>query len=467
MKPSIPRPAFGSSPLQGPALSRRAFVELGAGGLVASWFLRSSASAFAASVAPQSATPRNTAKNAILVFLPGAPSQTDTWDLKEGSWTPASFAPTSYGPVRFPKGLMPKMADRLGDVSIVRSYQAWALVHGLAQTWTQISRNPTGALGNVAPHIGSVVALEMEARRSASDVLPSFVAINAPGSLSDAGYLPSIYSPFTAAPAAAGTGLTSLAHPDGSARFALRWNDLQAVDAALRTGSPLGKDAADLVGFYGQAKTMMDSPDVNKLFQWTTADYQRYGNTSFGGSCLAAKQVLAGRKGARFIQVTLGGWDMHANIYAAQNGLTALATQLDNGLSNLILDLKATPGETPGKTLYDETIVLVAGEFGRTVGNLNGQAGRDHFLRTSVVLFGGGIKPGQVIGATDATGANLAQAGWSGNRDVRPEDITSTLYSALGIDWTTVRYDDPVGRGFEYVPYAKDGTYKPVDELFG
>jgi hypothetical protein len=49
---------------------------------------------------------------------------------------------------------------------------------------------------------------------------------------------------------------------------------------------------------------------------------------------------------------------------------------------------------------------------------------------------------------------------------VRPEDLTSTIYSALGIDYTTVRHDDPLGRGFEFVPFAKDGVYSPVNELF-
>ncbi len=80
MKPSIPRPKSGSSPFQGPGLSRRGFVELSVGGLVASWFLRSPAAAMAAENA--GVIPRNTAKNAIFVFLPGAPSQIDTLDPK-------------------------------------------------------------------------------------------------------------------------------------------------------------------------------------------------------------------------------------------------------------------------------------------------------------------------------------------------------------------------------------------------
>jgi uncharacterized protein (DUF1501 family) len=124
------------------------------------------------------------------------------------------------------------------------------------------------------------------------------------------------------------------------------------------------------------------------------------------------------------------------------------------------------PGSVAGKTLLDETLVVIVSEFGRTVGALNGQGGRDHNLRMSTVWAGGGVRGGRVIGSTDATGNNVADYGWSGNRDVRPEDVTCSVYSALGIDYTTVRHDDPLGRGFEYVPFAKDGTYQPVGELW-
>jgi hypothetical protein len=400
------------------------------------------------------------------VFLPGAPSQIDMWDLKEGSWTPSDFAPTSFGAgLRFPAGLLPKISDHLGDIAIVRSLKASALVHGLGQTWLQIARNPTGATGSIAPHLGAVAALELDPQRGPSDVLPSFIALNTGGSLVGSGYFPSVYSPFSVQPTS--TGLTSLTHPDGSARFALRWNDLVNLDAALRNGQPLGKDAADAVGFYGQAKTLMDSPDVNALFSYSTSDSQRYGATAFGNSCLVARQLLAGKRGARFVQVTLTGWDMHSNIYAKTGtSLYSLCPQLDSALGALLSDLKAAPGATPGKTLFDETLVVVVGEFGRTVGSLNGQQGRDHYAVNSALFAGGGVKGGRILGATDATGANVTDSGVSGRSELRVEDVASTIYSALGIDWTTIRHDDPLGRGFEYVPYASQGVYAPIDPLF-
>src|SRR5437870_4773385 len=168
MKPSIPTPADGSSPFQGPGLSRRAFLELGTSGLVMSWFLPSRLS---------------------------------------------------------------------------------------------------------AAQLGAVAAIELDAHRTGADVLPSFVALNTGSAMVGSGYLPSLYAPFSVQPTS--TGLTSLTHPDGTARFALRWDELNAVDAALRSGAPLGKDAADVVGFYTQAKTLMDAPDVNALFSYTTDESTR------------------------------------------------------------------------------------------------------------------------------------------------------------------------------------------------
>ena len=72
-----------------------------------------------------------------------------------------------------------------------------------------------------------------------------------------------------------------------------------------------------------------------------------------------------------------------------------------------------------------------------------------------------------MIGTTDAAGANITESGVAGRTEVRAEDIACTIYSALGIDWTTERHDDPLGRGFEYVPFAAEGVYAPIGALFG
>src|SRR5207248_10282817 len=114
------------------------------------------------------------------------------------------------------QGLMPKTAEHLDKLTFVRPGLAWAAVHTLGQAWAQIARNPGGATGAIAPHIGSVVSLESQAARSPSDVLPGFIRLNSSG-IPAQGYFPATYAPFMVQPAS--TGLATLTHPDGAARF--------------------------------------------------------------------------------------------------------------------------------------------------------------------------------------------------------------------------------------------------------
>src|SRR5205814_7420096 len=118
-----------------------------------------------------------------------------------------------------------------------------------------------------------------------------------------------------------------------------------------------------------------------------------------------ARQVLAANQGTRYIQIAFGGWDMHQNIYAA-TALPAMGKQLDDGVSALLADLKAS-GQ------LDSTLVVVMGEFGRTVGRITPAGGRDHYPQQSVIFAGAGVRGGRALGSTDATGANSADFGWS------------------------------------------------------
>jgi hypothetical protein len=438
--------------------SRRNFMQIAGTGLVASWF--------ADVVDPRllfgqtsSATPqlRNSAKSCIFIFLSGAPSQTDLWDFKEGAWTPADFAPTNYGDVRWPKGVMPKTAEHLDKLTIVRSALSWAAVHQLGQVWAQIARNPGGATGAIAPHMGAVVSLESQTARTPAEVLPGFIALNS-GAIPTSGYLPAKYAPFGVTSAA--TGLSTLSHPEGAERFSRRWDLMHKLDCCRADGS-LGKPAADMNDFYDQAKTLIDAPGINTLFTFNDEEHTRYGSTNFGDSLIVARNLAASNKGTRFIQTTLGGWDHHSDIYDRQaaQSLYRQGAELDNALSALLTDLAAM-------NILKDTLVVITAEFGRTVGPLNNQGGRDHYLRQSVVFAGGGTRGGRIIGQTNATGNAVVDYGWSAKRDVRPEDVTCSIYSALGIDYTKVRNDDPLGRGFEYVPEAKAGAYTEIAELW-
>src|SRR5688500_17964242 len=124
--------ADGSSLFSGGGFSRRHFMRIGGTALVASWFADVIAPPILYSATSSGPALRNTARNCIFVFLAGGPSQADMWDFKEGAWTPGDFAPTSHGDVRWPQGLLPKMSEHLGKLTIIRSGMAWAAVHPLA-----------------------------------------------------------------------------------------------------------------------------------------------------------------------------------------------------------------------------------------------------------------------------------------------------------------------------------------------
>jgi hypothetical protein len=441
-----------------PHWTRRRFFEIVGTGLTGSFLAERYARA--ADVTTSGAATKNTATNVIFILLAGAPSHTDTFDLKvvQGV-TPTTFNPQTVNGALWPTGLLPKLGQAFSNskFTIIRSMQSHALVHSLAQTWTQIGRNPAAALGNIAPNIGSVVAIEKDPQRQPGQVFPAFLALNSGGGVGQC-YFPAVYAPFKVQPAASGIANTS--HPDGQTTFNTRWKLMHSLDDSLRTNSPNGTPMDDYNDFYTSAEDMMYNPVVNQAFAFASADSMRYGSTGLGNACLVASQVLKANQGTRFIQITsTDGWDMHQNIYAA-NQLPAKGKILDDAVSALLGDLDANG-------LLSSTLVVMVGEFGRTVGPLSAAAGRDHWPQQFAMFAGGGTKGGSIIGSTNASGSDTANYGWSQNRYVYPEDIEATVYSAVGIDWTTVRHDDPLGRGFEYVPTTGPVQFYPVNELWG
>jgi hypothetical protein len=399
------------------------------------------------------------AKNCIFILMAGGPSHADTFDLKEGAWLPAAFAPTSYGDVRWPKGLFPKLADSLDSVALVRSVRAKAAVHQLAQSWLQIGRNPVASTSSIAPHIGSVVSREL-APSNADKTLPAFVALNSASDTPGSGYLPPEHSPFLVSPG--GGGLGNTAHRDGPAAFDRRYDLMLKLDAEERALQTLGAGPAQMTQFNLSARMLMYNSRVDGAFTFAADERLRYGNTGFGNACITARNLLRARLGVRFIQITVGGWDNHVNIYSVLNPANAntLGRQFDAALGTLLADLKQDG-------LLDETLVVAQGEFGRTVGVLNSQGGRDHYLQQAVFFAGAGIRGPRAIGKTDATASATVETGWGRDRDIRPEDIEATIYSALGIDWTKSDPDTPIGRAFDYVPKVDGVEYAPVNEVWG
>jgi hypothetical protein len=443
-----------------PHISRRGFFEVAGAGIAGSFLTAKAAKACTVQVAQQ-VTTQNTAKNVIFILMAGAPSHTDMFDLKVlNGTTPAAFNPTMVNGINWPMGILPKMGAQLGNIAIVRSMNAWALVHSLAQEWTQIGRNPAAALGNIAPNIGSVVAIETAAQRTPSQVFPTFLALNSATAVGN-GYFPASYAPFKITPATSGVPNTT--NSLGQTRYNTLWSRLHTLDNPLRINSPLGTTVQNYDEFYNSGNELMYNTAVQQAFSYSAADSTRYGGTSFGNACLVAKQVLAANQGTRFIQITVGGWDMHQDIYGASNpkgtNLFTLCPSLDNGVGALLSDMEAN-GQ------LNNTLIVMAGEFGRTVGPVTAAGGRDHLIQQSIIFAGAGVTGGKVIGATNASGSDTVDYGWSRNRYVKPEDVEATIYSAMGINWTTVRCDDPLQRGFEYVPFSEENLYGPINELW-
>jgi uncharacterized protein (DUF1501 family) len=161
----------------------------------------------------------------------------------------------------------------------------------------------------------------------------------------------------------------------------------------------------------------------------------KYGGTQnqFGMGCLLARRLI--EKGVTCVEVDLGGWDNHANVFNALKGTAAnpgLAVRLDRGMGALVEDLVQS-----GR--WKNTVVLWMGEFGRTP-RINQNNGRDHWARCwSVVLGGGAIQGGQVYGATSADGSDVA------SDPCTVGDLFATVYKGLGLDpGTQVR--DNLGR---------------------
>lgn len=450
---------------QRPHISRRTFFRNTLSG-VGGFFLADQV-ARGATKSMGSVTTQNTATSVIFLFMRGAPSHVDLFDFKDiPGVTPANFAPEAFNGTTLPTGLLGNTARVIDKIAIIRSGLAWARAHPLAQTWLQIGRSPISATGRIAPHIGSVVAMEKEPQRVAGQAFPPFISLEA-RKISGPGYFPSELGPFQTFASAAGLG--SATHPAGKETFDNRWSLLQEIDSELRgEGSPLGPQAAGMGRIYEGARRLMFNPSVEAAFSFTQEESARYGRTTFGNAVLTARKIIEQDEGTRFVQVESNGWDHHGDIYLdAQNGnnLYRRMREFDPAFAALIEDL-----DKSGK--LDQTLVVACGEFGRTPGPLSAaRNGRDHYLQMFYVLAGGGVQGGRVIGATNDRGGRgpgsfTTEFGWSRDRDIRPEDIEATIYSALGIDWTTVRHDDPLGRGFYYVPVSDEDAYAPVDELF-
>jgi Protein of unknown function (DUF1501) len=407
-------------------VTRRDFLQvgvLGATGLSLAGYLRLAAGG---ELGPAKA------KAAIFVNLGGGPSHMDTFDLKPGAPSEyrGQFRPiqTSVPGVQFCEHL-PRLARCADKFAIVRGVTHSIAEHRLGTQYMNTGCRPTPSVEY--PGYGAVVSKEL----AGDPELPPFVAI--PSTPQRAGYLgvryaplqtnatPSLGKPFSVRGITIGAGLTITA-------VERRERLLHDVDTAFK-GFERDSNLVDgLEKFKEQAYRIISSPRARNAFDISKEPLQvaeQFGNHGFGQSCLLASRLV--EAGVSFVTVSLGGWDTHAqNFERLKGGMASgkggknamgLLPQLDSGLSALLARLDA-------RGLLASTAVFVTGEFGRTP-KVNKTAGRDHWARAMFVLLaGGGIRGGQIVGASDAKGEGPAGEGF------KPDDVAASFYRTLGID---------------------------------
>ena len=395
--------------------------------------------------------PRGGAEVCIFLFLAGGPSQLDTFDVKEGNWTPQDFdIQTIRQGLRMPVGLLPELSRRTDKFSIVRSLEAWEAEHNRGMYYVQAGRILSPARLREIPSFGSVVAYESLQQRKESDFLPPFISIDMPTQfLIGNGML---------SPEAAPMAMFSNAPPP----FVLPESQRASFERRARLLKQLkpeeysrGQLFGNLEQYYQSAYPLLNDPQSARIFNLDPSEKSRYGNSGVGNACAIARNIIEAGAGTKFIFISQPGWDLHADCYAGSaddksKGQYKVCAQLDAALSSLLDDLEEKTDQD-GRRLIDKTFIAAMGEFGRTPGNPTVNKGRDHYRYAGVGLFAGAGVKSKVLGATDEIGGKVVDTGWHKRRSIYPEDIIVTMYSALGIDWMKTITQTPTGRPFEYI----------------
>ena len=421
--------------------------------------------------ASEKVNPRGSAEYCIFLFLLGGPPQLDTFDLKEGKWTPQDFDIRTITPeIKMPYALFPKLSDRINQLAIARSGETWEASHERGQYYIQVCRAFSAARAKEMPSVGSIVAYEFQSRREDSDFLPPFVAMNfghRGAGLAGPGMLPANCGPLPLT-IREDSEIPFVVPKTERARFSERWDLLQRLDRSLREGeSTLGPPVIDYANYYLGAYEMMKRTEIGEVLQVPEEDRKRYGASSLGDTCILARNLVAADAGTRFVMIGHNGWDLHSKVYDKTQKVNhyTLCRELDDAYAGLLDDLASTKDKA-GRTLLEKTLIVCMGEFGRTPGDINPNKGRDHHRFANVAVFsGGGVKGGKAFGTTDEEGARVVRPEWHLKRSFYPEDVVATIYSALGIDWTKKITNTPSGRDFEYIEINSPTDILNVDEM--
>ena len=388
-------------------------------------------------------------KSVIFLYMDGGPSQIDSWDPKErltkdnGKPFPAKREPTqfnnagntlaspwkfrNYGESGIPvSDLFPNIAQHVDDLAVVRSMTSEFSEHTNANYFLH-----TGSGLQGRPSMGAWISYGLG---SENENLPGFVVLNGglvpPGGLDNfnSGFLPAAFQGSTFK--SGKMPVANILPREKTSELQLAKLDLLAsLDQTSMQRDGVHSQIESAIKNYELAFRMQSAvPELTNLDDETATTKEAYGFNSkykpeqiYGRQCLLARRLV--ERGVRFIELTcpqVGGdrWDQHNNL---KDGHENNARAVDRPIAALLCDLKQ-------RGLFEETLVVWTGEFGRTP-FAQGKNGRDHNpFGFSSWLAGGGIKGGTVYGATDEFGYRVIE------NKVEIHDLHATMLHLLGVD---------------------------------
>lgn len=407
-------------------LSRRDWLRLAAVGGVGA-----SASRWFPALAAETAAEVRNKRSVILLWMPGGPSQIDTFDVKPGHANNGPFKSISTAvPGIAISEHLPQLATQMSHLALLRSMTTKEGDHGRATYLLRTGYAPEGPVRY--PSLGA--ALSKELAETEND-LPDYVNIGGNNLIFNpaafnSGYLGPRYAPLNVSAFNNQNGPTFQvpnlrANPSVSQHaHQTRLQFLQDIDAEFQAQRP-DPTIDSRRAAYERALRLMRSQagQAFDLESESPALRDRYGRNTFGQGCLLARRLV--EQGVPFIEVPLStvpsgnfvGWDTHQNNFEAVKQLSAI---LDPGWATLISDLQE-------RGLLETTLIVWMGEFGRTP-TINGQGGRDHYPAAWSTVLAGSIRGGQAIGKTNAGGTAVT------DRPVSHADLIATICRAVGVD---------------------------------
>jgi Protein of unknown function (DUF1501) len=392
------------------------------------------------------ANKRTPAKAVIELWMSGGPSHLDTFD-------PKPQAGNDYcGPFKNPIAtnvdgiqiceLLPLLAKQADKYSIIRSMTHGSNAHETATYIMKTGRKPGDSDNLVFPGMGAVVSLFKGYDHGYKGLIPPYIVLTATeGRFSEEGFFGPRYKPFaTGGDPAQKRFVVSGVVAEGisDARQRSRRELLGSLDS-LGKAMPGNPQFAQLDRCEEKAYNLILG-DGGKVFDMSNEKDElrdKYGRNKFGQSCLMARRLV--EIGVPYITVNYGGWDTHKQHFET---MRRKLPELDKGMAALLQDLS-------DRGLLDNTIVVWAGEFGRTPkiqweSPWNG--GRGHYGNCfSAVVAGGGFKGGRVVGASDDKGEEVVR------RPVLAADLISSIYELLGIDPDS-QLPNPKGLALQVMP---------------